>query len=104
MHGMTDIVGSTEVKKLRPEGLSYSSGWQIFPDGLAGTERQSPNTGHERRITTYELRESSEFTSMMGLGSWRMARTNAATNSGSNCVLAQRSTSARASSAARPFL
>jgi len=50
------------------------------------------------------LRESSEATSMMGLGSWRMARTKAATSWGSNCVLAQRSSSLRASSAVRPFL
>ena len=50
------------------------------------------------------LRESSEATSMMGLGSRRMARTKAAISLGSNCVLAQRSSSLRASSAVRPFL
>ena len=55
-------------------------------------------------LTNHVLRERREFTSMMGLGSWRIARTNAATSSGSNCVLAQRSTSASASSAVRPFL
>src|ERR1700740_3812135 len=51
-----------------------------------------------------ESRVSREADSMMGLGSWRMARRKAATSSGLNWVLAQRSSSLRACSAVRPFL
>ena len=43
-------------------------------------------------------------TSMIGLGSWRMARTKTSTMRPSNCALAQRSSSARASTAPRAFL
>ena len=40
--------------------------------------------------SVYEVRERREATSMMGLGSWRMARTKISIRRGSNCVPAQR--------------
>src|SRR5215468_898199 len=70
---------------------------------LTGTARsRQPKAAVPR--ASQELRESSEAASMMGLGSCRIARTKAAMSRGSNCVLAQRSSSLSASSAVRPFL
>jgi hypothetical protein len=53
----------------------------------------------------YELRlEESEAASIMGFGNCRIARTKISTMRASNCAFAQRSNSANASEAARPFL
>src|SRR5580692_12272205 len=70
-------------------------GNRVFPiwnrDGLRWEQR-------------YELRGEVVATSMMGLGSWRMVRTNTWTMAPSNWALAQRSSSASASRELRPFL
>src|SRR5277367_4595497 len=67
---------------------------------VAGCERTEIAAGAE----TYELRGPLVATSMMGFGSWRIVRTKTWTIAPSNCALAQRSSSARASLELRPFL
>src|ERR1700681_1150145 len=78
-------------------GFSSRVGWNRAACAIGRTMAE------ERKRGAYGFRDM-EATSMMGFGSFRIARINASTILASNCAFAHRCNSASASAEARAFL